>query len=62
MKDQKIIIKLTKGIDISEAVSNALNPNDKKQHKTIKVSKKQENGIQEGKLVSSIGEFRGIAG
>jgi hypothetical protein len=62
MKEKKIIITLTKDIDISEAVSKALNPNDKKQHKTLQFSKKQENGILEGKLVSVIGEFRSIAG
>ena len=62
MKQKKLIIKITKDINISDAVSKALNPNNKKNHKTIKASKKQEYGIQEGKLASSIGEFRSITG
>ncbi len=62
MEKKEIIIKLRKDIDIAEAVSKALNLDNKNTHKTIKASKKEEDGIQEGKLSGAIGEFRGLAG
>ncbi len=62
MEQKEITITLTKDADISKAVSKAFNQNKKKQNIPIKVSKQQENGVEEGKLMSSIGEFRGIAG
>ena len=61
MEQKKLIIKIAKDIDISDAVSKALY-SDKQNYKTVRASKKQENSIQEGKLSSSIGEFRGVAG
>ena len=54
MKKKKITITLAKDIDVTEAVSKALNQNNKKNHIAIKASKQQENGIQEGKLASCI--------
>ncbi len=62
MEQKEITITLTKDADISKAVSKAFHPNKKKQNIPIKASKQQENGVEEGKLISSIGEFRGIAG
>ncbi len=62
MEKKKIIIKLRQNVDISEAVSKALNLDNQKTHKTIKASRTQENAIEEGKLSSSIGEFRSISG
>lgn len=64
--EKKITITLAKNVDISEAVSKALNPEKptlKDFHKTIKASKKnEEDTIKFGEMVSENGIIKNIAG
>ncbi len=61
MKNEEIIIKISKDVNVSDAVCKALDV-DRQTYQITNFSKKQENSIQDGKLFLSITEFRGVAG